>query len=195
MQRSNLRSGNPNASLNINRQGGRPGVRSFYFKRHSAGRLTVPQTMVLGMATVAAGLGAFWVFQFRQQNRSHSSSDPGEMPTCESHLIRYAQPLTRHHAGQFRHAQQVSEVNDRMAGTSRGKATPLRPAGQQPIQYKSTAPADSKDAVASNNGSSDTRRQSYTDRGVIGTIMTTLHVRAEGSSSTCSACSRLSGRT
>ena len=42
--------------------------------------------MILGMATVAAGLGMFWLLQFKKQNRSHLSADPAEMPTCEHAL-------------------------------------------------------------------------------------------------------------
>ncbi|KAI0703667.1 hypothetical protein C8T65DRAFT_654709 [Cerioporus squamosus] len=95
---SNLASGNPNAHMHMHGQGGRP------------------RTMILGMATVAAGLGAFWLLQFKKQNRSHTSSDPAEMPTW-----------------QFRHAQQAPEFNARVS-TPGGTGT----------KYKTAMPADTR---------------------------------------------------
>ncbi|RPD61334.1 hypothetical protein L227DRAFT_562857 [Lentinus tigrinus ALCF2SS1-6] len=105
---SNLASGNPNARLHTNGQGGRP------------------RTMILGMATVAAGLGMFWLVQFKKQNRSHTSPDPAEMPTW-----------------QFRHAQQAPEFNARVS-TPGGTSTNVR-SSKEPTQYKVATPADTKD--------------------------------------------------
>ncbi|KAI0631167.1 hypothetical protein C8Q77DRAFT_1159864 [Trametes polyzona] len=89
----NPRSGRPNAPMHTVGQGGNP------------------RTMILGMAGVAVGLYAFWRLQFYKQNRSHTSHNPGEMPTW-----------------QFRHAQQVPEFNERVSSPG-GTGTNLRPRG------------------------------------------------------------------
>ncbi|KAL7277281.1 hypothetical protein ACG7TL_009137 [Trametes sanguinea] len=181
---SNLRSGNPNAAMHKAGQGGGS-----------------PRTMLFGMAAVAVGLYGFWRLQFVKQNRSHTSSDPGEMPTW-----------------QFRHAQQAPEFNERMS-TPGGTGTNLRPRGtsaQEPAgaQYvhaspvrtdaggggaassdivgvgsreggrrglesaganerggESHAPAGDDGTVKAKGGDGEVRR----DRGVVGSIMTALH--------------------
>ncbi|TFK84899.1 hypothetical protein K466DRAFT_577126 [Polyporus arcularius HHB13444] len=166
---SNRASGNPNAMMNTHGQGGRP------------------RTMILGMATVAAGLGMFWLLQFKKQDRSNSSPDPADMPTW-----------------QFRHAQQVPQFNDRVS-SSGGTATNVRNS-KEPTQYKTTTTADVKDTpsgggAASSQKAQDTgtdargsggssansmdprgkdnhapkRGDDTNDRGVVASILTSLH--------------------
>ncbi|CDO70390.1 hypothetical protein BN946_scf184999.g30 [Trametes cinnabarina] len=106
---SNLRSGNPNAAMHRAGQGG-----------GSA------RVMILGMAAVTLGFYGFWRLQFTKQDRSHTSSNPGEMPTW-----------------QFRHAQQAPEFNERMSSPG-GTGTNLRPRG-----YSANEPAGAQYVHAS----------------------------------------------
>ncbi|KAI0763057.1 hypothetical protein BD413DRAFT_699634 [Trametes elegans] len=118
---SNLRSGNPNASMHLTGQGGRP------------------RTMIVGMALVAVGFYGFWRLQFMKQNRSHTSSNPAEMPTW-----------------QYRHAQQVPEFNERVSSPG-GTGTNLRPRerGAQ-LNGASLATAKPVDAKSSSGGGAAT---------------------------------------
>ncbi|OSC97807.1 hypothetical protein PYCCODRAFT_1398222 [Trametes coccinea BRFM310] len=144
---SNLRSGNPNAAMHKAGQGGGS-----------------PRTMLFGMAAVAVGLYGFWRLQFVKQNRSHTSSDPGEMPTW-----------------QFRHAQQAPEFNERMStpggtgtnllGSREGGRRGLESAGANERGGESNAPAGDDGTVKAKGGDGEVRR----DRGVVGSIMTALH--------------------
>ena len=45
--------------------------------------------MILGMAACALGFYGFYRLQFTTQNRSHTSADPAEMPTCTFQWPRY----------------------------------------------------------------------------------------------------------
>ncbi|KAI0760325.1 hypothetical protein C8Q74DRAFT_1295504 [Fomes fomentarius] len=121
---SNLRSGNPNAPMHTQGQGGSP------------------RTMILGMATVAAGLGAFWLLQWKVQNRRHDSPNAAEMPTW-----------------QFRHAQQAPEFNSRMS-TPGGTHTVV-PSRQDPTQYKTAKPADTKDTSGGGGAASSGMVQAH----------------------------------
>ncbi len=163
--------------------------------------------MILGMATVAAGLGMFWLLQFKKQNRSNSSPDPAEMPTCMfcSHFrVRWLIPRR---TGQFRHAQQAPQFNDRVS-SSGGTATNVRNS-KEPTQYKTTTTADVKDTPSGGDGGASSQKVQDTgtdggqrgsvansmdprgkdnhapkrgddtnDRGVVASILTSMHVRA-----------------
>ncbi|KAI1794413.1 hypothetical protein LXA43DRAFT_1116760 [Ganoderma leucocontextum] len=59
-----------------------------------------PMTMVVGMATVAAGLGAFWMLQFRTQNRT-----PAEIPTSKN--PKGSSSGLSHHDGPERHGKGI----------------------------------------------------------------------------------------
>ena len=97
------------------------------------------QTMILGMAAVAAGLGGFWLLQWKVQNRRHDSPDAAEMPTCTlSQFCSTARADSL--AGQFRHAQQAPEFNSRMS-TPGGTNTVVRNRNE-PTQYKTAMPVD-----------------------------------------------------
>ncbi|KAI0716672.1 hypothetical protein C8Q76DRAFT_725165 [Earliella scabrosa] len=125
---SNLRSGNPNAHMHVHGQGGRP------------------MTMILGMAAVAAGLGGFWLLQWKVQNRRHDSPDAAEMPTW-----------------QFRHAQQAPEFNSRMS-TPGGTNTVVRNRNE-PTQYKTAMPVDKSTGGGGAASSGMVQAQAHGDGG------------------------------
>ncbi|KAH9941765.1 uncharacterized protein BXZ73DRAFT_74946 [Epithele typhae] len=159
---SNLRSGNPN----MGRQGGSP------------------RTMVVAMATVAAGFGGWWMLQFRQQNRSHNSSDPAEMPTW-----------------QHRHAQQAPQTNESMSMPGHGAATSVRNANQQHTQYTTSTTADtqdqSRDATCGGSGGQSQGRELSGNRGAVGSVMSAIHGSSkdsEGAKSQPVATSRTNDR-
>ncbi|KAM5531604.1 hypothetical protein V8D89_014719 [Ganoderma adspersum] len=112
--------------------------------------------MVVGMATVAAGLGAFWMLQFRTQNRN-----PAEMSTW-----------------QYRHAQQAPEVNERVSTPGGGAKTSLEP--PQPTGDVSAADRPGT-ATAGHQGSSGSASGRH-DEGILASIMTYIQSDAKKSS-------------
>ncbi|PIL23379.1 hypothetical protein GSI_14690 [Ganoderma sinense ZZ0214-1] len=108
--------------------------------------------MVVGMATVAAGLGAFWMLQFRGQNRN-----PAEMSTW-------------HH----RHTQQVAAANDQVDTPCSGtKITPREPLQPQAIRDMPAADGPGT-AAAGRQGSSQPPSLSPAreDRSILASILT-----------------------
>ncbi|KAI0754435.1 hypothetical protein C8Q80DRAFT_1341428 [Daedaleopsis nitida] len=120
----NPRSGRSNAQMHAHGQGGSP------------------RTLILGTAAVAAGLGAFWLLQFKVQNRSHNSNNPAEMPTW-----------------QYRHASQAPEFNARMSSPG-GTETAVRNRNE-PTQYKTAMPVDSKHAPGGGGAASSGMVQAH----------------------------------
>lgn len=145
--------------------------------------------MFLGMAGVALGLYGFWRLQFAKQNRSHASKNPADMPTCTRPLspLSYL-PIrrSRGRAGQFRHAQQVPEFNERMstpggAGTvSRAHAESNRPESE--AAGASFAQAKAVDSVPApvDTGVKESAQgeRAHPVRNVVASVMTTLSVSA-----------------
>lgn len=114
--------------------------------------------MILGMATVAAGLGAFWLLQWKVQNRRHDSPNAAEMPTCTCLPFPCNFDADRLNTGQFRHAQQAPEFNSRMSTPGGTHAVRNR---QEPTQYKTAMPADTKDTSGGGGAASSGMVQAH----------------------------------